>query len=81
MGYRSYVSGAMFGLVLPNSKIGVKGATWKSVLTVDEIPAQRGRRVLPDFPVDQSVDDFIKNRDTVKEFVYNRIKQENSLIK
>jgi hypothetical protein len=34
--YRSYVSGAMFGLKLPNSKIGVKVATWKSVLALEE---------------------------------------------
>jgi hypothetical protein len=73
--YRSYVSGAMFGLVLPNSKIGVKVPTWKSILAVEEKPSQRGRGVLPDFHVTQSLDDFMSGHDTVKEFAYELIKE------
>jgi hypothetical protein len=40
----------MFGLKLPNSKIGVQVATWKSVLDIEENPANRGRGVMPDYP-------------------------------
>jgi hypothetical protein len=72
--YRSYVSGAMFGLVLPNSKIGVKIATWKSVLAIPEFPSQRGRGVMPDFYVTESFDDFLTGGDAVKEYVYRLIK-------
>jgi hypothetical protein len=73
--YRSYISGAMFGLVLPNSKIGVKIPTWKSILVIDEIPSQRGRGVLPDFPVSESLEDFINARDMVKEYAYELIRK------
>lgn len=72
--YRSYVSGAMFGLVLPNTKIGVKIATWKSILNIEENPLQTGRGVLPDFPVTQTLNDFLIGRDTVKEFVFDLIR-------
>lgn len=74
--YRSYVSGAIFSLVLPNSKIGVKVPTWKSILAIKENPSQRGRGVIPDFPVSQPLAHFIKGRDTVKEFVYDLISQD-----
>jgi hypothetical protein len=72
--YRSYISGAIFGLVLPNSEIGVKIPTWKSVLAIEEKPSQRGRGVFPDFHVTQSLEDFLLDRDTVKEFAYDLIK-------
>jgi hypothetical protein len=72
--YRAYISGAMYGLVLPNSKIGVKIPTWKSVLAVAENPAQRGRGVMPDFPVAQSLDDFVNGIDTVKLYAYELIR-------
>ena len=71
--YRTYVSGAMFGLTLPHSNLILRIATWKSVLNVEEIPGQKGRGVVPDFPIRQSLSDFIENRDTVKEFVYELI--------
>jgi hypothetical protein len=71
--YRSYVSGAMFGLVLPNSKIGIKIATWKSTLAIEENPANRGRGVMPDYPVSISLDDFTRGTDVVKEFVFELI--------
>ena len=58
--YRSYISGAMFGLVLPNSEIGVKVATWKSILAIDENPSNHGRGVMPDYPVSVSMEDFIR---------------------
>ncbi len=76
--YRSYVSGAMFGLVLPNSKIGAKVPTWKSVLAIEEKPSRRGRGVMPDIKVTQSLEDFVKDRDTVKEFVFDLIQKENA---
>ncbi len=72
-GYRSYISGAMFGLVLPNSKIGVKVSTWKSILAIDENPSNRGRGVFPDYPVSVSLDDFINGRDVVKDFAFDLI--------
>jgi hypothetical protein len=75
--YRSYVSGAMFGLTLPNSEIGVKVATWKSVLAIKEDPSNRGRGVKPDYPVSISLEDFIKGTDVVKEFTYNLIASKN----
>ena len=75
--YRSYISGAMFGLVLPNTKIGAKVATWKSTLSIDEIPEQNGRGVFPDFPVSQTFDDFLAGRDTVKKFVFDLVAKEN----
>jgi hypothetical protein len=68
--YRSYISGAIFGLVLPNSKIGIKIPTWKSVLAIPENPDQHGRGVLPDYPITQSFEDFVAGRDTVKEYAY-----------
>jgi C-terminal processing protease CtpA/Prc len=71
--HRSYISGAMFGLVLPNSKIGVKIPTWKTVLAIEEDTSQRGRGVVPDFKVTQSLTDFLEGRDTVKEFAYTLI--------
>lgn len=72
--YRSYSSGAMYGLVLPNSKIGVKIPTWKTILAIPENPVQRGRGVLPDYPVTPSLDDFISGRDAVLEFTYALIR-------
>lgn len=75
--YRSYVSGAMFGLVLPNTKIGAKVSTWKSTLLIDEVPEQTGRGVFPDFPVSQTFDDFLTGRDTVKEFAFDLIRKAN----
>jgi hypothetical protein len=72
--YRSRIGGAEFGLVLPNSKIGIKIPTWKSVLALEENPAQRGRGVIPDYIVAESLDDFIKGRDPVKEFAYELIR-------
>ena len=71
--YRSYISGAMFGLVLPNSKIGVKVATWKSILAIDENPSNHGRGVMPDYPVSVSVKDFVKGTDVAKDFAYDLI--------
>jgi hypothetical protein len=71
--YRSYVSGAMFGLVLPNSKVGIKIATWKSILDIEEKPSNRGRGVIPDYPVPFSLRDFINGTDVVKEFAYKLI--------
>ncbi len=71
--YRSYTSGAIFGLVLPNSKIGVKIPTWKSVLAVEEDPANRGHGVLPDYPISISFNDFINEKDVAKEFVFQLI--------
>jgi hypothetical protein len=71
--YRSYISGAMFGLELPNSKIGVKIPTWKSILAFKEEPSNRGRGVIPDYAVSVSLDDFIKGRDAVKEFAFELI--------
>ncbi len=71
--YRSYISGAMFGLVLPNSKIGVKIPTWKTVLAIEEDESNRGRGVMPDYPVSVSLDDFISGTDVVKEFAYKLI--------
>ena len=66
--YRSYISGAMFGLRLPNSKIGVKVSTWKSVLAIEENPQNRGRGVMPDYPVRISLSDFIAGKDVTKAF-------------
>jgi hypothetical protein len=77
--YRSYISGAMFGLVLPNSKIGVKVATWKSILAIDENPANRGRGVMPAYPVPVSVDDFISGTDAVKDFTFDLITKHGEL--
>jgi hypothetical protein len=76
--YRSYISGAMYGLVLPNSKIGVKIPTWKSVLAIHEDPSQRGRGVIPDFYVTESFNDFITGRDTVKEYAYELIRNKKN---
>jgi len=69
--YRAYISGAMFGLVLPNSKIGVKIPTWRSILAIDEDPTKHGRGVIPDYPVTISLDDFIQGKDAVKEFAFH----------
>jgi hypothetical protein len=71
--YRSYISGAMFGLVLPNSKIGVKVPTWKTILAIEEDPKNRGRGVIPDYPVSITLDDFINGKDIVKEFAFKLI--------
>jgi C-terminal processing protease CtpA/Prc len=71
--YRSYISGAMFGLVLPNSKIGVKIPTWKTILAVEEDKNNRGRGVIPDYPVSISLDDFINGKDAVKSFAFELI--------
>jgi hypothetical protein len=73
--YRSYVSGAMYGLVLPNSKIGVRIATWKSTLSIPERKENRGRGVMPDYPVTESIEDFIQGKDVVKEFALELIRQ------
>ena len=72
--YRSYISGTMFGLVLPNSKIGVKIPTWKSIMAINENPANRGRGVLPDFPLAESLNDFVNGRDAIKEYAYELIR-------
>ena len=71
--YRSYISGAMFKLTLPNSKIGVKIPTWKSVMAIDEKPSNRGRGVMPDYPVTMSFDDFTSGNDVAKDYVYKLI--------
>lgn len=71
--YRSYTSGAMFGLVLPNSKIGVKIPTWKTILAIEEQKNNRGRGVIPDYPVSVSLEDFINGKDVVKEFAFKLI--------
>lgn len=71
--YRSYISGAIFGLVLPNSKIGVKIPTWKTILAIEEDPNNRGRGVIPDYPVSISLEDFINNKDVVKDFTFELI--------
>ncbi len=68
--YRSYISGAMFGLKLPNSKIGVIVPTWKSVLAIEENEANRGRGVMPDYPVSLSLNDFIAGTDVTKAFAF-----------
>jgi C-terminal processing protease CtpA/Prc len=74
--YRSYISGAMFGLVLPNSKIGIKIPTWKTILAIPEDATNRGRGVRPDYPVSVSLDDFINGKDVVKEFAFELISSE-----
>jgi hypothetical protein len=71
--YRSYISGAMFGLVLPNSKIGVKIPTWKTILAIEEDENNHGRGVIPDYPVSISLDDFISGKDVVKDFTFELI--------
>ena len=75
--YRSYASGAMYGLVLPNSKIGVKIPSWKTVLAIEENEFQRGRGVLPDFYVPLTFQDFMQDRDAVKELAFELIKLKN----
>ena len=77
--YRSYISGAMFGLVLPNSKIGVKVATWKSILAIDENPSNHGRGVMPDYPVSVSMEDFIRGTDAAKDFAFDLITKHDQL--
>ena len=71
--YRSYISGAIFGLVLPNSKIGIKIPTWKTILAIPEDAKNRGRGVRPDYPVSASLDDFISGKDVVKEYAFELI--------
>jgi hypothetical protein len=63
----------LFGLVLPSSEVGIKIPTWKSILAIDEDPANHGRGVLPDYPVTISVEDFIEGRDVVMEYAFQLI--------
>jgi hypothetical protein len=60
--------------VLPNSKIGVKVATFKSTLAIKEDPFNHGHGVMPDYPISITLDDFIKGRDVVKEFAFELVK-------
>jgi hypothetical protein len=71
--YRSYISGAIFGLTLPNSEIGIKIPTWKTVLAISEDATNRGRGVKPDYPVSVSLDDFISRKDVAKDFAFELI--------
>jgi|GEM_PF-3207026 len=75
--YRSYISGAIFRLKLPNSKIGIKVPTWKTVTAIEEDPSNRGRGVFPDYTVPVMLDDFIKGNDVVKDFAYKLIADKN----
>jgi C-terminal processing protease CtpA/Prc len=71
--YRSYISGTMFGLELPNSDIGIKIPAWKTILAFEEDPLNRGRGVFPDYPVSASLIDFINGTDVTNEFAYKLI--------
>ena len=75
--YRSYISGAIFRLKLPNSKIGIKIPTWKTVTAIEEKLSNRGRGVLPDYPVSVTLDEFITGNDVVKDFAYKLIASKN----
>jgi hypothetical protein len=74
-GYRSYVGGAEFALVLPHSLIGIKIPTWKSVLAIEEDATQHGRGVRPDYEVKQTIDDFINDRDAAREFAWQLVRE------
>ena len=75
--FRTFVSGFMPRLTLPNSKINIRIPTWQSFVDTDEMNAHaKGRGVLPDYEVSLTVEDYLDGRDTVKEFV-ERLIQKN----
>jgi C-terminal processing protease CtpA/Prc len=74
-GYYGHNGHVSVDYVLPNSKIKTEFSIVFLEQDAPKLPTQPfGRGVMPDFKVAQSLDDFLKNRDTQMDFVLNRIK-------
>jgi hypothetical protein len=61
-------------LNLPGTLFGWR-QSWKTVLAIEDDASQKGRGVIPDFPVTPSFMDFIDGRDTVAEFAYELVRR------
>ncbi|MCP4273696.1 MAG: hypothetical protein GY781_17350 [Gammaproteobacteria bacterium] len=72
-GYSGNTSGSSKTLTLPNSNIRINIPMWK--YTTANLGHQfHGRGVIPDYPVQQTLDDLINNRDAVMDKVVELIK-------
>lgn len=66
------LNGNPINLTLPSTGVAVSVPTRRFIDAVDS-DVFNGYGVKPDYPVKQSVDDFIKGKDVVMDFVINKI--------
>lgn len=75
-GYYGNTSGFMPTLTLPNTKLRVRIPMMRYVMAVSGYKYQ-DRGIIPDFPFQRTIEDYLTNKDTEIEFVLNLIKQKN----
>lgn len=75
--YEGFAAGNFHYLTLPNSKIqiGIPNKWVKN--TLPKAPLQANRGLMPDYSVEIRVEDLMKNRDVVKEKVWELIRLKN----
>ncbi len=73
-GYYGNTSGFMPRLTLPNTKIRVRIPMIRYTMAVSGYPKDRG--IVPDYPVSATIEDLLKDRDTIMEFVFDLIKHD-----
>ena len=74
-GYYGNTSGSMPTLILPHTKIMVGIPLMRYTMAVDGYPKDRG--IIPEFPVEPTIDDLLDNRDTVLNHAVNLIKSKS----
>jgi hypothetical protein len=72
-GYYGNTSGFMPELTLPNSKLRVRIPLLRYTMAVSGYPEDRG--IIPEHPVEPSIEDLIKGRDVVMEYALALIKK------
>jgi hypothetical protein len=60
-------------LTLPNTKIRVLIPMIRYTMAVSGYPKNRG--IIPDYPVSPTIEDLLNDKDTVMEFTFDLIKQ------
>jgi len=72
-GYYGNTSGVMPTLTLPNTKIRIRIPMVRYVMAVSDY-RYPDRGIIPDYPFQRTIEDYLNNRDSEMEFVLNLIK-------
>jgi hypothetical protein len=75
-GYYGNTSGFMPTLTLPNTKLRVRIPMMRYVMAVSDYQYP-DRGIIPDYPFQRSIEDYLNDQDTELEYVFNLIKKHN----
>ena len=75
-GYYGNTSGFMPTLTLPNTKLRVRIPMMRYVMAVSDYQYP-DRGIIPDYPFQRTIEDYLNDKDTELEFVFKLIKKQN----